>query len=93
MFSGLRMFLFIFSHHSRAAGDKRRKKIRIKTEKKKCGPHKQFQINREKKLSIHYFIINEASHANYSECIMNFIHHMSNELACLTQQEGQGNLC
>lgn len=29
------MFLFIFSHHSRAAGDKRRKKIRIKTEKEK----------------------------------------------------------
>lgn len=47
----------------------------------------------KKKLSIHYFIINEASHANYSECIMNFMHHMSNELACLTQQEGQGNLC
>lgn len=89
------MFLFIFSHHSRAAGDKRRKKIRTKTEKgrKNVNHTNNFKLTGKKKVSIHYFIINEASHANYSECIMNFIHHMSNELACLTQQEGQGNLC
>lgn len=31
--------------------------------------------------------MNEVSHANYSECIMNFIHHMSNELACRAQRE------
>lgn len=34
MFSGFRMFLFIFSHHSGAAGDKRRK---IRTKPKKMG--------------------------------------------------------
>lgn len=93
MFSGFRMFLFLFSHHSGAAGDKRRRKIRTKTEKKNVDHTNNFKLTEKKKLSIHYFIINEASHANYSECIMNFIHHMSNELACLTQQEGQGNLC
>lgn len=48
MFSGFRMFLFLFSHHSGAAGDKRRRKIRTKTKKKKSGPHKQFQIDRKK---------------------------------------------
>lgn len=68
--------------------------MRTKTKKTKhnWGAHKQFQIT-NKKLPIHFFVINEPSHANYSECIMNFIHHMSNELACLTQQEGQENLC
>ncbi len=39
-----------------------------------------------------FLIMNEGSHANYSECIMNFIHHMSNELACKTQWKGQGRL-
>lgn len=32
----------------------------------------------------------EVSSANYSEYIMNFINHMSNELACKTQRGGQG---
>lgn len=48
MFSGFRMFLFLFSHHSGAAGDKRRRKIRTKTKKKKVDHTNNFKLTEKK---------------------------------------------
>lgn len=48
MFSGFRMFIFVFSHHSGAAGDKRRRKIRTKTKKKNVDHTNNFKLTEKK---------------------------------------------